>query len=150
MSQYPIKVSLFWLGFGIFIAIFSYRLGLGKLNSPDSGLMAFLLGLILILLSLCSLISAVVKKAEDKEPPKEGGSRTQYGKIALVLIALFTYSFILEKLGFVLTTWIFLFLLFRGMGNRWVTTLIASTFTVLATYFVFTFFGVRFPPGIFR
>ncbi len=150
MSQSPIMVSLFWLGFGIFITIFSYRLGLGRFNSPDSGLMSFLLGLILVLLSLYSLISSLFKKAGDRELPKEGGSRTQYGKIALVLIALFMYSFILEKLGFLLTTWIFLFLLFKSMGNRWATTLIASTFTVFATYFVFTFFGVRFPPGVFR
>ena len=130
--------------------IFSYHLGLGRLNNPDSGLMSFLLGLILVLLSLYSLIISLRNKAGDEGPPKEGGSQANYRKIGLVLVALFTYSFILEKLGFVMTTWIFLFLLFRGMGNRWITTLIASTFTVLATYFGFTFFGVRFPPGIFR
>jgi putative tricarboxylic transport membrane protein len=130
--------------------IFSYKLGLGRFNNPDSGLMSFLLGLILVLLSLYGLIISLLKKTGDKESPKEGRSQTSYGKIALVLVALITYSFILEKLGFVMTTWIFLFLLFKNMGNRWITTLIASTFTVFATYFVFTFFGVRFPPGIFR
>lgn len=150
MRQSHIIVSLFWVGLGIFVMIFSYKLGLGRFNSPDSGLMSFLLGLILVLLSLYSLILSLLKKAGDKGPPKEGWSQTSYGKIALVLVALFTYSFILEKLGFVITTWIFLFLLFRSMGNKWITTLIGSTFTVLATYFVFTFFGVRFPPGIFR
>ncbi len=130
--------------------IFSYKLGLGRFSSPDSGLMSFLLGLILVLLSLYSLILSLLKKAGDNEPPKEGRGQRNYGKIALVLIALFTYSFIFEKLGFVITTWIFLFLLFRSMGNRWITTLIASVSTVLATYFLFTYFGVRFPPGIFR
>ena len=150
MSQSHIIVSLFWVGLGIFVMIFSYKLGLGRLNNPDSGLMSFLLGLILVLLSLYSLILSLLKKAGDKGPPKEGRSQTSYGKIGLVLVALVMYSFILEKLGFVITTWIFLFLLFRSMGNRWITTLIGSTFTVLATYLVFTFFGVRFPPGIFR
>jgi putative tricarboxylic transport membrane protein len=150
MSQSHIIVSLFWVGLGIFVMIFSYKLGLGRLNNPDSGLMSFLLGLILVLLSLYSLILSLLKKAGDKEPSKEGRSQTSYGKIALVLVALLMYSFILEKLGFVITTWIFLFLLFRSMGNRWITTLIGSTFTVLATYLVFTFFGVRFPLGIFR
>jgi putative tricarboxylic transport membrane protein len=112
--------------------------------------MSFLLGLILVLLSLYSLILSLLKKAGEEGSAKEGRSKANYGKIALVLVALVMYSFILEKLGFVITTWIFLFLLFRSMGNRWITTLIGSTFTVLATYFVFTFFGVRFPPGIFR
>lgn len=150
MSQSHMIVSLFWLGLGIFVMIFSYKLGLGRFNSPDSGLMSFLLGLLLVLLSLYSLVISLLKKAREERPKKEGRSQANYGKIALVLVALITYSFVLEKLGFVITTWVFLFLLFRSMGNRWITTLIASTFTVLATYFVFTFFGVRFPPGIFR
>lgn len=150
MGQSRTLVSLFWAGLGIFVMIFSYRLGLGRFNNPDSGLMSFLLGLILTLLSLYGLIVSLLRKAEDKESPKEGRSHTSYGKIALVLVALLMYAVILEKLGFVITTWIFLFLIFRSMGNRWITTLVASTFTVLATYFVFTFFGVRFPPGIFK
>jgi putative tricarboxylic transport membrane protein len=143
-------ITLFWIGLGVFVMFYSYNLGLGRFNNPDSGLMSFLLGVILVLLSLCSLIISLLKKARDEGTPKEGQSQTNYRKIGLVLIALFMYSFILEKLGFVITTWIFLFLLFRSMGNRWITTFIASTFTVLATYFVFTFLGVRFPPGIFR
>jgi putative tricarboxylic transport membrane protein len=150
MSQSRIIVSLFWIGLGMFVMIFSYKLGLGRLNNPDSGSMSFLLGLLLVLLSLYSLVLSLLKKAGEERPQKEGRSQANYGKIALVLVALVMYSFILEKLGFVITTWIFLFLLFRSMGNRWITTLIASTSTVLATYFVFTFFGVRFPPGVFR
>ena len=150
MSQSRTIVSLFWAGLGIFVMIFSYRLGLGRFNNPDSGLVSFLLGLILTLLSLYGLTISLLKKTRDKEFPKEGRNHASYGKIALVLVALLMYAVILEKLGFVITTWIFLFLMFRSMGNRWITTLIASTFTVLATYFVFTFFGVRFPPGIFK
>jgi len=150
MRQSHILVNFFWIGLGMFVMIFSYHLGLGRFSNPDSGLMSFLLGLLLVLLSLYGLIGSLLKKAGDEKLPTEGGRQTSYGKIALVLMALMIYSFILEKLGFVITTWIFLFLLFRNMGNRWMTTLIASTFTVLATYFVFTYFGVRFPPGIFR
>jgi putative tricarboxylic transport membrane protein len=150
MSQSRIIVSVFWFGLGIFVMIFSYRLGLGRFSNPDSGLMSFLLGLLLVLISLYGLIASLLKKAGDEPPPTERQRQTSYRKVALVLIALVMYSLILEKLGFAVTTWIFLFLMFRGMGNRWVTTLFASTFTVFATYFVFTFFGVRFPPGIFR
>jgi len=150
MNQSGIIINLFWIGLGIFVMVFSYNLGLGRFNNPDSGLMSFLLGVIFVLLSLYSLVMSLLKKSVDKETPKENRGQTSYRKIGLVLVALFMYSFILEKIGFVITTWIFLFLLFRSMGNRWITTFIASTFTVLATYFVFTYFGVRFPPGIFR
>ena len=149
MNQSHIMSSLFWIGLGIFVLVFSYHLGLGTFNNPDSGLMSFLLGAILAFLSLCSLIISLLKKTKDEETSKEARRHTGYKKIGFVLVLLFLYAFLLEKLGFLIVTWVFLFLLFRGMGNRWITTFIASTFTVLATYFVFTFFGVRFPPGIF-
>jgi len=127
---------------------FSRRLGIRGFHNPGPGLTPFVLGLLLFLVSLYVLIISLLKKGGDDETPGEGQSRTNYGKIGLVLVALFAYAFLLERLGFLITTWIFLFLLFRSVGNRWVTALVASISTVLATYFVFTFFGVRFPPGI--
>jgi putative tricarboxylic transport membrane protein len=142
--------TLFWLGFGVFVIVFSYRLGLGGFNNPGAGLMPFLLGILLILFSLTIFIMSFIKKREARHSTKGDQSRAGYYKIVLVLLGLFVYALILEKLGFVMTTWIFLFLLFRAIGNKWTTTFFASTFTVFATYFVFTFFGVRFPAGIFK
>jgi putative tricarboxylic transport membrane protein len=149
MKKYHIIPTLFWMGLSLFVIIFSYRLGLGGFHGPGPGLTPFLLGSLLLLISLYVLIKSLFEKGRKDEPPGEGRSRTNYGKVGLVLVTLFVYSFLLEGLGFLITTWIFLFLLFRSMGNKWITTWIASTSTVLATYFVFTFFGVRFPPGIF-
>jgi putative tricarboxylic transport membrane protein len=142
--------TLCWIGLGIFVMIFSYYLELGSFSSPKSGLMSFLLGAILILLSLCSLVISFLKEKVNEGVQKERWGSTSHRKIGLVLIALLAYAFILERLGFVITTWVFLFMLFRSMGNRWITTFIASTLTVLATYSLFTYFGVRFPPGILK
>jgi len=136
------------MGLSLFVMTFSHRLGLGGFHNPGPGLTPFLLGLLLLLISLYVLIKSLLKKGRGDETPGEGQSRTSYGKMGLVLVALFAYSFLLERLGFLITTWIFLFLLFRSVGNRWITALVASTSTVLATYFVFTFFGVRFPLGV--
>jgi putative tricarboxylic transport membrane protein len=143
-------LTLFWLGLGVVVIVFSYHLGLGGFNNPGAGLMPFLLGILLILFSLIIFIISFIKKAEGDDIKKVEQTRTGYNKIALVLLGLFLYSFILERIGFVITTWRFLFFLFRSMGNKWTTTFFASTLTVFATYFVFTFFGVRFPAGIFK
>ena len=148
MKKYHIIPTLFWVGLSLFVMTFSRRLGIRGFHNPGPGLTPFVLGLLLFLVSLYVLIISLLKKGGDDETPGEGQSRTNYGKIGLVLVALFAYAFLLERLGFLITTWIFLFLLFRSVGNRWVTALVASISTVLATYFVFTFFGVRFPPGI--
>jgi len=150
MSLSQIIVTFFWIGFGIFVMIFSFRLGLGSFNNPDAGLLPFLLGGLLSFLCFCDLTIFLLGKRKFEEASKEEKTQISYRKIGFVIASLFIYSFILEKLGFVITTWIFLILLFRGMGNKWMTTFAASIFTVLATYFVFTFFGVRFPSGIFK
>ncbi len=149
MKKYQIIPTLFWMGLSLFVMAFSVRLGLRGFHNPGPGLAPFVLGLLLLLVSLYVLITSLLKRGRGNKAPEEQQSRTNYGKISLVLVALFAYAFLLERIGFLITTWIFLFLLFRSMGNRWITTLVASTSTVLATYFVFTFFGVRFPPGIF-
>lgn len=148
LKKYEIIPTLFWIGLSLFVMIFSYRLSLGEFNSPGPGLTPFLLGLLLLLISLYVLIKSLLKKGREDETPEGEQSQTNYGKIGLVLAALFAYAFLLERLGFLITTWIFLFLLFRSVGNRWITALVASTSTALATYFLFTFFGVRFPSGI--
>lgn len=150
MKSSKIIITLFWIGFGIFVMVFSFLLGLGSFNNPDAGLLPFLLGSILVFLGFCDFLKFLNRKRKIREIVKERQTKVSYKKMVFVIALLFIYSLVLEKLGFVATTWIFLFLLFRGMGNKWIITSIASTFTVLATYFVFTFFGVRFPPGIFK
>ena len=150
MKKYSILPALFWVGLSVFVMIFSYRMGLGGFHNPGPGLMPFLLGVFLLPISLYLLISPALRKGERDEAPEEEQSRTNYRQIGLILISLFVYAFLLERLGFLITTFIFLVLLFRSVGNRWRTVLAASTLTVLAAYFVFTFFGVRFPEGVLR
>jgi putative tricarboxylic transport membrane protein len=150
MKKYSIFPALFWVGLSLFVMIFSYRMGLGGFYNPGPGLMPFLLGVLLFPLSLYLLIGSVQRKRERDEAPKEEKSQINYRQIAIILIALFVYALLLEKLGFLITTFVFMVLLFRSVGNRWTTVLAASVSTVLAAYFVFTFFGVRFPEGILR
>jgi putative tricarboxylic transport membrane protein len=150
MKKYAIFPALFWVGLSLFVIIFSYRMGLGGFHNPGPGLMPFLLGLLLLPISLYLLISSVLRKKERDEAPEEEQGQTNYRQMGIILISLFVYAFLLERLGFLIATFVFLVLLFRGVGNRWITVLAASVVTVLAAYFVFTFFGVRFPEGVLR
>jgi len=150
MKKYAIFPALFWVGLSLFVIIFSYRMGLGGFHNPGPGLMPFLLGVFLLPISLYLLIRSAFRNGEGIEAPNEEGGQTNYKQIGLILISLFVYAFLLERLGFLITTFIFLVLLFRSVGNRWRTVLAASVLTVLTAYFVFTFFGVRFPEGVLR
>jgi len=147
----------FWVALGVFVSVYAYaKLGIGKFNAPGPGLMPFLLGILFGLLALCKLIAALLGHGESEEPPKteEGEadqSPTLYKKLALVVVALLAYAILLEPLGFLPTTFLTMFFLFRSAGfKRWSVAAASSAGVVLITYFLFTYLGVRFPPGILR
>jgi len=142
--------STFWTALSLFVVILSYNMGLGGFHTPGPGLMPFLLGVFLLLTSLYLLWKSLLKKVATEETATEEQSQTNYQKIGLVLASLFFFALLLEPLGYLIVTFLFFVLLFRSVGNRWRTVLMASAFTTLVTYFGFTFFGVRFPKGILK
>lgn len=150
MKKYRIIVIIFWIGMALFVTIFSYKLGLGSFHNPGPGLMPFLLGLLLLIISFPLLVQSLLKKSRKDEVVNNGQRQKNFGKIGLVLVSLLAYAILLETLGYLIVTTLFFILLFRSMGNRWTTVWVASVLTVLLTYFVFTFFGVKFPAGILR
>jgi putative tricarboxylic transport membrane protein len=149
-SKYGIIPIFFWIGLGFFVMFFSYKLGLGGLHNPGPGLMPFLLGCFLFLLSLCFLVTFLYKKMGWERVVKEEQGQINFGRLGLVLASLFVYPLLFETLGFLITTLLILIILFRGMNNRWYAVLIASVLTVLVSYFLFTYLGIRFPKGILK
>ncbi len=143
-------VNIFWIGMALFVTIFSYKLRLGRFNNPGPGLMPFIIGIFLLIISFYLLIRSLLERRIEDKAVHKTQRQKNFRKIGLVLVSLFTYAFFLETLGYLIVTTLFFILLFRSMGNRWTTVWVASVLTVLLTYFVFTFFGVKFPAGILR
>ena len=128
----------------------SHKLGLGSFRDPGSGLMPFLLGALLLPISFYRLVRSARKKdPEDKMMVKQ--PKINFEKLCLILASLFAYVLLLERIGFLIATFLLLSLLFRSMGSKKLTYAIgAAGLTVLVTYALFTFLGVRFPPGVLR
>jgi hypothetical protein len=145
-----IVLTFFWIALGLFVIILSYGLGIGGLSNPGPGLMPFALGCFLCIVSLYFLCEIVLKQGSRDKDVREKKDRTHFGKLGLVLAALFAYPLLLEPLGFLITSFSVLFVLFRSMSNRWFTVLLGSLFTALISYFLFTFLGVQLPKGILK
>jgi len=149
VKKYEIIPTIFWIGLSLFVMFISNRLGLGKFRDPGPGLMPFLVGLLLFLVSLYHLISSILKVGGRDQTVKEAGSQSNLWKISLLSGCLFAYELLLGKLGYLIATFLLLSILFRVTGSKkWIATLIFSALTTLATYFVFNFLGLRFPMGI--
>ena len=147
--KYDLTIRFFWLALGFFVVVYSYTLGLGKLIDPGPGLLPFLLGMIFFILSSVRFVTVI--RLREAEETGEEKKKVEYWRITLVVVALLIWAFVLESLGFLIATFILMTLLYRAAGfTKWYVAVFWGVITVLATYFVFTYLGVRFPPGILR
>lgn len=124
--------SLFWLGIAIFATVQGFALGLGNVHRPGPGFFPFWGGIVLGLLTLALLIRAL----GAVERPSLSGIR--WWMLVLVVAALLGYLVFLESLGFVLVSFLFLFLLFRLEYGGWLRSAMCS---LLATAGAWVLFG---------
>jgi putative tricarboxylic transport membrane protein len=140
--------GMFWLGLGIVISALSSRLGLGNLHKPGPGFAPLLAGAILTLLGLILTLSTYSKQFVDEKTISilvKKGRKDSF----LALSALLGYILLLEPLGFLTTTFIFLVVLFKiKEKKRWVIPLVLSLSTVVVSYLIFSvWLRLEFPKG---
>ena len=138
--------SIFLLVFAVLFCIKSYQLGLGHLRDPGTGFIPFLSGVLLGCLSLSIFIKSMVIR--EKHSAFGGG----WMKGAWVIGSLILYALVLEKLGFLVTTFIFLILILSLLSfqpRKLLSAFLVSLFTVLISYLVFSLWlKVQLPKGI--
>ena len=146
--------GLIWLILGIGIVIGSIKLNLGNLHKPGPGFMPFLSGALLVILGLILLIYTIISKGswEEEVKVKKIGVKGNWKIFLLTLIALFAYAILLEPLGFIFSTFLFLFSTFKiTEPKKWLAPLVFSVSTIILSYFIFSFWlRCQFPKGIFR
>jgi hypothetical protein len=151
MKNRDLISSLFWIGFGIIFCVGAVQNGIMVSGAPGPGCLAFIVGCILIGLSLLVLIPALSK---SKDAPGAGEKffpqRESFRKLTIALIALLGYGWVLEPLGFFLTTLFFLFFVLRFIEpQRWTTVFGFSFLTTFLAYVLFMALKVELPRGIF-
>ncbi|MCX8023194.1 MAG: tripartite tricarboxylate transporter TctB family protein [Syntrophorhabdaceae bacterium] len=143
--------ALFWLLFSIFIAYESFKMGLGQVNQPGPGFLFFWTSIFIAILSLIVMAKTFGRKSskDTKEKGKAEGT-SNWTKLISVLIALFLYAFFMERLGFIIVTFLlFLFLLGFIERKRWWYALLLSVLVAVLSYLLFeTGLKSQLPKGI--
>lgn len=139
--------TIFWVAVGILACYGATRLGLGSITEPGAGFIFFWTGLILVLLSLVVLLDSIRSAADIAEEM----AKINWPKIALILLSLLLYGFFLERLGFVLTTFVLLSFLLGWIENtNWGRSLAVASAAALACFALFELWlKIRLPKGIF-
>ena len=141
---YGAFTSLFLLAFAILYCAESLRLGMGSIHNPGPGFIPFFSGCLLGLLSIAIFIHGRF----TKEGTAGFGKSSKKG--LWILGSLLLYVVFLDRLGFLITTFLFLILsLLSFQPRRWTGILLISSITVIVSYLVFgAWLKVQLPKGI--
>jgi putative tricarboxylic transport membrane protein len=129
--------GFFWLIFCVFMSYQSYKLGMGTLRQPGQGFLFFWTGVVVALLSMTVMLRSFRKLSPD-EAKEFIFVKWNVTKIVLVLVSLFLYALLLERLGFLIVT-LFLFIFLLGVieKKRWSFAVLVSLIVTAMSYLVF-------------
>lgn len=130
---------------GIAIMANSLQLRLGTLDEPGAGFFPFWSGTLIACLSFATGIMAWLGPSVEGVPWQHRASMPYF-----LVVVLLAYAFTLERLGFLLSTFLLLLILFRMMGaGRLVMAVAASAAASVVAYAVFRgALGLQLPPGV--
>ena len=142
--------SVFWLAISIIVCIESIRAGFGTLKDPGPGFLPFISGVTLSAFAIILLAMSLLRKREEDKisNPLKG---VNWSKILLCLAILFAYSIFLPWVGYLITTFVLMLLLFILIKrSKLLIEIMIALVTVLASYIVFyKWLNTQLPRGIF-
>ena len=140
--------AFFWIGISAVVCVDSFRTGIGAFRSPGSGFFPFWLGVILAILALILVVVSRIKGEREKRTDLWRG--TKWRDVIGVMILTLIYSLILKPLGYLITTVVFMAVLFYMGERKRIWAKIALAFiVVLASYVTFQhWLKVPLPKGI--
>ena len=141
-------LSVFFLGVGVLVCINAYLLGLGTFREPGPGFIFMLFGFLFTIFSLMD----VLKGARKARSNKLDFSGLRWRKVIWVLVLLSAYIFSLERVGFLISSFLFLLFLFKVVEpTKWWISIVSSFTAVLVSYAIFNLWlKVPFPIGFLR
>ena len=139
--------SIFWLCISVVVSVASFRLGLGKLSAPGSGLLPFGAAVLLGILSIVCFLQAIGQEGSKEAPPLFRGML--WPRVILVFIALFVYALLIPFGGYNVTTFLLMAFLFRVAGQKqaWKVVLYSLITTALSYYVFSKWLNLQFPVG---
>ncbi len=150
MRAYDLRSSLFWLLLAVIVLIASIRMGVGRPSNPGMGFMAFGASGLLGILSVLLFLRAHLRKEKPGalSPPFFSG---RWKNVLIILGVLILYSVFMPHLGYLISTFLLLTVLFWLLERENVfRPILLSGCSTLLTYVIFSkWLNLQFPEGLF-
>jgi putative tricarboxylic transport membrane protein len=137
------------LSFSLAVCFQAARYPFGSISRIGPGFLPFYASLALAALSLVILLQALLAPGR-KEPELISGSRRRnILKVGAVIFSMAAYAFLLDKLGFPITTFFFTLILFKFCESyRWMPALLGGLIASMGNYLIFSLWlQCQFPKG---
>ncbi|MDR1193961.1 MAG: tripartite tricarboxylate transporter TctB family protein [Peptococcaceae bacterium] len=136
------------------------KLSFGSALAPGPAFMPVIVSVFILVLGAYNIAKELLfppKEAVDEislweEDEVSPGGETSAARVLALMAALLAYSFVMDKVGFILSTTLITYFLLRLMKFKsWWISLIATVIIVGLTYFVFErLLRIRFPTGMWN
>jgi putative tricarboxylic transport membrane protein len=133
--------------FGLITSWGSVNVGLGTLTHPGPGFFPFWAGILLILISLFQLMKSFpIRKSVERNI----WINIEWKNLIVFALSLFVYIFVIDLLGFLISSFFLLAILFKmPKGQKWYMAILSSFLTVFFSYLIFGYWlDVYFPRGV--
>jgi putative tricarboxylic transport membrane protein len=144
-------MSLLWIIIGSLICYGSTKCHLGTPKSPGPGFFPFLSGIVMIGSAIPILLKTISDKIRNRKSTDLSAMFPSLKRLFGVLLMLIGYLVLLNSLGFILCTFLFMGFCLKITGSqKWVTVILGAVLTSLGAYIVFQWvLESQLPKGIF-
>lgn len=134
------------LSFAIAVSFQASRYPFGTVSKVGPGFLPFYLALVLAGLAVILLLQAILAPQPEEAPRPAKG---KLWRVAAVFFSMAAYAFLLGRLGFPVTTFLFTLALFKfAESYKWGPALLGALATAVVNYFVFgVWLQCQFPTG---
>ena len=114
----------------------SLKLGLGAFHKPGAGFISFWSGVLIGILAVLMLIQYIWFNKADRT--EKGKAKINWRTITLTLVYFLGYVLILEYIGFIVATILFVWIILKSIEKKgWFLATWVSLVMALASYYVF-------------
>jgi len=144
MVRRDVVVAALALAFGVTALYESAKLPFGTVHSPGQGFFPWWISTVIFLLGLFLLFQALTSPSSVTR-----GESGRIAKVAVLLVILAAYTFLLEPLGYLLCTFLLVLFMLRAIDTqRWAIALGVAAITAVGSYVVFAIWlSIPLPRG---
>ena len=143
--------GLFWVLVGAASVYGAVDLGVGSMSEPGSGFMAFVGGMLILILALVVCVKSYCSDSATQTRVAELWHGLQWWRSIAICFLVLAFILLFSTLGYFVSSLLLLMVMMRWLeGQSWWYSILVPIGVVLATYALFhTVLKINLPAGIF-